>query len=367
MIRSNSLILYLEQFAHREGDQRQLVQRREVVLLRRTQNGEMHQIDGRIGLQQPPPGALARMRLARDQQHAQPVAHAVDLDDRPVVDLETSPGSGSAGISSTVGPARVIGTSMAARGRSARFRSGAARRRGGWSAGRRRVADAARRDPRSRRARSRTCRRCRSRAPRSPAGGGRFPRPSPGSARCSGAPPGAVSGMSWICPSVIATTPASRDARNVGQRAVDRREQPRAGIAAFRHRDRAQLQIGQLRRLLPRSRAAGGLGQARAVADLHARRSGRPPAGRHRAASRGSPAPDAGRPAKAAARRRRRAARPCPRARRQSREREHQAHRSAEQRDQPDGKQRVEADARRSPVRDACYCPSRSRIAGTCT
>ena len=34
----------------------------------------------------PPPGALAGMRLAGDQQHAQPVAHAVDLDHRAIVD-----------------------------------------------------------------------------------------------------------------------------------------------------------------------------------------------------------------------------------------------------------------------------------------
>ncbi len=46
----------------------------------------MHQIDRRIGLQQPPPGALPGVRLARHQQHAQPVPHAVDLDDGPVIE-----------------------------------------------------------------------------------------------------------------------------------------------------------------------------------------------------------------------------------------------------------------------------------------
>jgi hypothetical protein len=40
-----------------------------------------------IGLQQPPPGALAGVRLAGDQQHPQPVAHAVDRDHGAVVQL----------------------------------------------------------------------------------------------------------------------------------------------------------------------------------------------------------------------------------------------------------------------------------------
>jgi hypothetical protein len=84
MIRSKSLIL-LEQLADRKGDQRQLVDRRAVLLLRRAQDGEMHEIDRRVGFQQVAPGALAGMRLARDQQHAQPVAHAVDDDHRAVV------------------------------------------------------------------------------------------------------------------------------------------------------------------------------------------------------------------------------------------------------------------------------------------
>ena len=45
----------------------------------------MHEIDRAVGLQQVPPGALARIGLARDQQHPQPVAHAVDRDDGGVV------------------------------------------------------------------------------------------------------------------------------------------------------------------------------------------------------------------------------------------------------------------------------------------
>ena len=47
----------------------------------------MHQIDRWIGLQQPPPGALTLMRLARNKQHPQPIANAVDLHHRPVIEL----------------------------------------------------------------------------------------------------------------------------------------------------------------------------------------------------------------------------------------------------------------------------------------
>ena len=50
----------------------------------------MHEIDAGVGLEQVAPGALAGMRLAGDQQHAQLVAHAVDRDHRAVVDLVSS-------------------------------------------------------------------------------------------------------------------------------------------------------------------------------------------------------------------------------------------------------------------------------------
>ena len=46
----------------------------------------MHEIDAGVGFQQIAPGALAGMRLARDQQHPQFVAHAVDRDHRAVID-----------------------------------------------------------------------------------------------------------------------------------------------------------------------------------------------------------------------------------------------------------------------------------------
>ena len=71
-----------EQLLRREGDQRELEDRHEVLLLRRAQDGEVHEVDGAVGLQQVPPGPLARIGLAGDEQHPQPVAHAVDRDDR---------------------------------------------------------------------------------------------------------------------------------------------------------------------------------------------------------------------------------------------------------------------------------------------
>ena len=78
--------LDLEQLARGEGDQRQLADRRAVLLLRRAQDGEVHQIDRRVRLQQVAPDAQARVRLTGDQQDAQPVAHAVDEEHLPVVE-----------------------------------------------------------------------------------------------------------------------------------------------------------------------------------------------------------------------------------------------------------------------------------------
>ena len=46
----------------------------------------MHEIDRGVGLEQIAPGPLAGIRLARHQQHAQLVAHAVDGDHGAVVD-----------------------------------------------------------------------------------------------------------------------------------------------------------------------------------------------------------------------------------------------------------------------------------------
>ncbi len=76
-----------EQLAGRKGDQRQFVDRRAVLLFRRAQNGEMDEIDRSVGLQQIAPGALAGMRLAGDEQHAQVLADAVDDVDGAIVGL----------------------------------------------------------------------------------------------------------------------------------------------------------------------------------------------------------------------------------------------------------------------------------------
>ena len=77
--------LGLEQLARREGDQRKLADGRAVLLLRRTQDGEVDEIDIGVGLEDVAPGALARMRLAGDEQHAQLLADALDRDDGLVV------------------------------------------------------------------------------------------------------------------------------------------------------------------------------------------------------------------------------------------------------------------------------------------
>ena len=77
--------LDLEQLARGERDQRQLADRRAVLLLGRAQDRKVHQVDRRVGLEQVAPHPQARIGLARDQQHAQPVAHAVDEEHLPVV------------------------------------------------------------------------------------------------------------------------------------------------------------------------------------------------------------------------------------------------------------------------------------------
>ncbi len=71
--------LIQKQLARRKCNQRQLRHRHTVLLFRGAQNGEMHQIDRRVRLEQIAPRPLARMRLARHQQHPQAVPHPVDL------------------------------------------------------------------------------------------------------------------------------------------------------------------------------------------------------------------------------------------------------------------------------------------------
>ena len=79
--------LLREQLAGREGDQRELVDRRAVLLLRRPQNGEVDEVDRGVGLQEVAPGALAGMRLAGDEEDAEVLADALDRGDGAVVDL----------------------------------------------------------------------------------------------------------------------------------------------------------------------------------------------------------------------------------------------------------------------------------------
>ena len=88
MIRSKSRDLAPEQIGDGKSDQRQFIDRRAVGgFFRRPQNGEMDEIDIGVGFQKIAPHPLALMRLARHQQHAQFVAHALDRDDGAVVDL----------------------------------------------------------------------------------------------------------------------------------------------------------------------------------------------------------------------------------------------------------------------------------------
>ena len=79
--------LLREQLAGGEGDQRELVDRRAVLLLRRAQDGEVDEVDRGVGLEEVPPGALAGMRLARDEEDAEVLADALDRGDGAVVDL----------------------------------------------------------------------------------------------------------------------------------------------------------------------------------------------------------------------------------------------------------------------------------------
>ena len=78
--------LHLEQLADRKGDQREFVGRGEVVAIRRAQDGEVHQVDGRVGFEEAAPGAFAEMRLAGDEEDAEAVADAVDRDDGAVIE-----------------------------------------------------------------------------------------------------------------------------------------------------------------------------------------------------------------------------------------------------------------------------------------
>src|SRR5581483_4217992 len=83
-----------EQLARRESDQRKLMDRRAVLLLGRPQNGEVHEVYGGIRLQEIAPCALPGVRLARDQQHAQVLAHTLSRNDDAVVGRRQLAGHG---------------------------------------------------------------------------------------------------------------------------------------------------------------------------------------------------------------------------------------------------------------------------------
>ena len=95
--------------------------------------------------------------------------------------------------------------------------------------------------------------------------------PCAGISTCSGVPPsGLAAGMSCTCPSVIATTPASR-ARGMSASARSMAANSRVpSEPRFRHGDGAQLQVGQVARPGPRCAARAASASAGAVADLHA-------------------------------------------------------------------------------------------------
>ena len=77
--------LALEQLLCREGDEGHLFQRRDVLLEGWAQDGEVDEVDRRVGFQEVPPDPARGIRLAGDQKHAQPVAHARKRGGRAVI------------------------------------------------------------------------------------------------------------------------------------------------------------------------------------------------------------------------------------------------------------------------------------------
>jgi len=59
--------------------------RRSILLLRRPQNGEVYEINRRIGLEQIAPGSFARVRLSRNEQYAQILAYPLGSNDNTVI------------------------------------------------------------------------------------------------------------------------------------------------------------------------------------------------------------------------------------------------------------------------------------------
>ena len=325
----------------------------------------MHEIDRRVRLQQVPPGPLARIGLARHQQHPQPVAHAVDRDDRRVVAVgQLARDRAASTICSTLTPPRcsVTGSVDAAVDRHVEAqRLGAVERdreRHVAAAGRRRAQIL---DPERQAHRlvdDGEGRRGLDHDPAVPVvGAGRSAAPAPGRESASSA----SASCTW--PSVTRIAPAIRSA---GSSAVASASAVRSSVpvlAAVGHVHDAHLEpaaSGRAAPGAPRSPSSAAcdcaprsamrlqaLSSTTTRRDARHRRCDPPAAARARRAPPAAPA----RPARAAtsrsARARARATTPTsatPPARRSA--------------------AAAAADRRRPP---ACYCPSRSSSAGTCT
>ena len=74
-----------KQLPGRKGDQGQLVDRCAVLLFRRAQNGEMHEINRGVGFQEVPPGTFSGMRRTGHQQHPQVLPDPIHGYDSPIV------------------------------------------------------------------------------------------------------------------------------------------------------------------------------------------------------------------------------------------------------------------------------------------
>ena len=357
------LDLVLEQLADREGDQRQLVERRHVVLLGRAQDGEMHEVDRRVRLQQPPPRALAHVGLARNEQDAQPIAHAVDLHDGAVVEGRDLAGERIGGELDDGGAGagdRHLDRHLAP-DRHAQRLGRLAVAAEGEAGGRRRTGHAEIVD-----------RDAQHHGLADDPVGGRLDdaEPAVGLLALGGQQEmerrGRRGGGDVMHLAIGESDDAGEPrARDLGERPIHGREQARAVMAAFRHGDGAELEVGQLRGLrldagdrgiAERDAVAGvhrggvvhheeaDIGQAFARL-LHEARPGEP-GEQH---GEGEAAPQ-------------RAAR-AP----QQSEAEHGEAEDAERAEHPEGQRRIEADRGDRLIEMHAYCPSRSRMAGTCT
>ena len=167
--------------------------------------------------------------------------------------------------------------------------------------------------------------------------------PLAGISTLSGAPPGARVGDVVHLAVGDGDRAGQARARDVGQRAVDRAEQARAGVAALRHGDGAQLQVRAASPPAGSMRGARRLGQPRRDRRSASTPSGRPPAGRYRAGCRGSPAPARGPASQSSSTAKPASRQTVPRARRNAASATTSSGDHAERGDQPERQQRLEA------------------------